>query len=62
MLSNQAHEAQQRSVFPFLLSDADARAQDFRSCRKGQKQYAIEEQTPCRRLDFQKQGNSNKAN
>lgn len=24
MFSNQAHEAQQRSVFPFLLSDADA--------------------------------------
>lgn len=24
MFSSQAHEAQQRSVFPFLLSDADA--------------------------------------
>lgn len=24
MFSSQAHDAQQRSVFPFLLSDADA--------------------------------------
>lgn len=24
MFSNRAHEAQQRSVFPFLLSEADA--------------------------------------
>lgn len=50
MFSNQAHEAQQRSVFPFLLRDADARVQDFRSCRKGQEQYAVEEQAPCHRL------------